>query len=270
MKQLFFISTLVLSMVGVPLNGLYARFFVDPSLPLVQPGSHGGGSQGQRIEPVPSPHQGPSNSQRRGNAGNQSSHLSNSSGEKASSGLMAIYKLGFGTSATWKDIDSDVEFWPELDNSQRTSLSVSLDLLGSVGKNFDIGLGGRAVIDRYKYSYDDSYSGITIENTDALVLCPIFLVGKIHFFETFSPFLSFEVGYNVYTGLDRDPVYHQDADKSSLAGGMHYAVSVGIMLGKKFQMEVAWAHTEGGFSLGGGNETQFYHESVMISAGVLF
>ncbi len=273
MKQLFFISTLVISMIGVPLSGLYARFFVDPNLPMVQPGSHEGISQGQKIDPVspqPSSPQRPSNSQRRRDAGNQGSRHSNSSGRQTSSGLTAIYKLGFGTSATWEDIDSGAEFWPELDNSTRTSLSVSLDLLGSAGTNFDIGFGGRAVIDRYKYSYSSPYSGITLEDTDVLVLFPIFLVGKIHFFENFSPFLSFEVGYNVYTGLARDPVYHQDVDQSSLAGGMHYAVSAGIMLGKAFQMEISWAHTEGGYSDSINNEVQFYHESVMISAGILF
>lgn len=251
MKKIFFMLTLTFAMVASPLGVLHARFFADPTLPFEQP-------PGGVVK----------NNENRGIYGENEAAAEPSS-------IITFYKFGFCANFSWTRKDSSDEPWPDFGDEfwtdsggESMAFNIGLDILFRLTKNIDLGVGTRVLLSGYKYQEPLESSPGYVDRSDPLILCPLFFVGKIHFFEGVSPFLSFEIGSNFYTGMDRDPDFHKEVNDSSLSGGIHYAIGCGVILSDFLQLEISWAHTEGGFSNYFSENVDFSHERVMISLGL--
>jgi hypothetical protein len=121
----------------------------------------------------------------------------------------------------------------------KTNVSLSGELLGAIGKNFDIGAGVSYQVPREFENYSGEFYFI-----------PIYAVARIKFGnQRVSPYLTGQIGYNFFDG-DSDykefGSYAADTD-----GGLYYGFGGGIIFNRHFLIELLYTVDEGTLNIPG-------------------
>jgi len=259
MKKTIISLSIMLSFLMITPSTTWTKYFTDPNTPLDQSYTS---SEKDRQEDR-------KYQQDKQQTQNKEKSKKKKNRKKKYSEAQARKTAQFGLKVGWNfPTLEDQDGVEQFNDGDRVCIDMNAELIINPFKHIGIGIGGGVTLDMYTDS---------IDNAHILYFIPVYGIIKLYLFEASSPYLVFNVGYNVSSFYEIVPydstlgTYETD----SSTGGMHWGIGGGWLFSNGFQLEVLYSVTEGGVSLsnsitGSLGDFTYKHSRVTLSLGIYF